>query len=410
MSNSDMMMVNPGEIIIDMPVDEQNVLQKMESMKANGIIQPITLWLHGMRVIDGFHRVVAAQRLGWTEIPCYVIDCSEDAFWDARIQSARQHHQIADDRLTAWIFESWKLTKWHVSFATGYSRSLLSAPTQSAEMIQMAEQLWNIFRKETDGRTGIPTTRKSRKYQELISWLDEKAKMWGATTCDVAARILDKLGIISVDNEYGIRFIDSLAKKYDLTFAQRQKVVTESNGGEIVRSDTQRGLNKFEVEAWVKQEIDTNKINPLGLLPFVEERSKRKQDYYAQRDARMLERDQTPEGKAVAHKRNVEKVKAVAADAISLVKSVSDVLLDTTEFSDPIIEVISTLTAFHGQKFKSRETRMSDRLATRNAELSEKVKILSDEVASLKRALNAKQVVTPKLKNVMVEHSQEGRR
>ena len=87
MSESNIMMVNPNEIVIDMPVDEQNVTQKMESMKERGIIQPVTLWLQGMRVIDGFHRSVAAQRLGWTEIPCYVVDCSEDAFWDARIQS-----------------------------------------------------------------------------------------------------------------------------------------------------------------------------------------------------------------------------------------------------------------------------------------------------------------------------------
>lgn len=406
MTSSDMMMVNPNEIVIDMPVDEQNVLQKMESMKANGIIQPITLWLYGMRVIDGFHRVMAAQRLGWAEIPCYVIDCSEDAFWDARIQSARQHHKIADDRLTAWIFESWKLTKWHVSFATGYANSLLSAPTQSTEMIQMAEQLWNIFRKETGGRTSIPTTRKGRKNQELIAWLDEKAKMWGATTCDVAARILDKLGIISVDNEYGIRFIDSLAKKYDLTFAQRQKVVTESNGGDIGRLPTQVGIDKYDVEKWVRQEIDTNKINPLGLLPFIEKKNMQKQEHYAQQNARLVEYSQTPEGRARTYKINVEKVKAIAADAISLVKSVSDVISDTKDFSDPIIEVISTLTAFHGEKFKSRETRISDRLAARNAELSEKVKNLSDEVASLKRALAAKQVATPKLQHVMVEHSQ----
>ena len=113
MSESNIMMVNPNEIVIDMPVDEQNVTQKMESMKERGIIQPVTLWLQGMRVIDGFHRTVAAQRLGWDEIPCYVVDCSEDAFWDARIQSARQHHRIENERLNAWMMESWKTTEWY---------------------------------------------------------------------------------------------------------------------------------------------------------------------------------------------------------------------------------------------------------------------------------------------------------
>jgi len=106
------MMLDPNELVIDLPVDEANVKVKMESLQTNGIIQPVTVWFQDMRIIDGFHRTVAAQRLGWAEIPCYVIDCSESAFWDARIQSARQHHKIEGERLQVWIRECWRASDW----------------------------------------------------------------------------------------------------------------------------------------------------------------------------------------------------------------------------------------------------------------------------------------------------------
>lgn len=110
--NAESMMVDPNELVIDMPVDEANVKVKMESLAANGVIQQVTVWLQDMRIIDGFHRTEAARRLGWTAIPCRVVDCSEAAFWDARIQSARQHHTIERQRLEAWIVSCWDSTEW----------------------------------------------------------------------------------------------------------------------------------------------------------------------------------------------------------------------------------------------------------------------------------------------------------
>jgi ParB-like chromosome segregation protein Spo0J len=110
--NSTHMMINPNELVIDMPVDEGNVKLEMESLQSSGMVQPVTVWLQDLRIIDGFHRTEAAKRLGWSEISCNVIDCTEDAFWDARIQSAKQHHAIEAQRLEAWMLESWKATEW----------------------------------------------------------------------------------------------------------------------------------------------------------------------------------------------------------------------------------------------------------------------------------------------------------
>jgi carboxyl-terminal processing protease len=74
------------DIVIDMPLDEANVKTKVESMRNNGMIQDVTVWLQDMRIIDGFHRTEAARRLALPAIRCKVVDCSEAAFWDARIK------------------------------------------------------------------------------------------------------------------------------------------------------------------------------------------------------------------------------------------------------------------------------------------------------------------------------------
>lgn len=111
--NTQYMKVNPNELVIDLPVDETNVQKKMDSMRLDGVVgQPIAIWLNGSRIIDGFHRTVAAQRLGWAEIDCVVTDCDEERFWDLRIQSAKQHASVEQERLEAWIWECWNASQW----------------------------------------------------------------------------------------------------------------------------------------------------------------------------------------------------------------------------------------------------------------------------------------------------------
>lgn len=161
------MMVNPQDIDIDMPCSAANVKQKKASIQQVGIVQPIVLWLQGLRVIDGFHRTKAAQELGLTEVPAIVVDCNEEAFWDARIQSAKQHADISTDRMIEWIFQSWKAS----TYATGDDR-------EAFYRFVWDEKLNELFMKS-----------------EAKAWFVEKERQWGVD--DAAEKILQKAGAIS---------------------------------------------------------------------------------------------------------------------------------------------------------------------------------------------------------------------
>lgn len=164
------MFVNPRDIVIDMPVSQANVQAKVESIRQVGVIQPVTLWLQDLRVIDGFHRTAAARELGLPTIPAIVVDCSEEAFWDARIQSAKQHHDIANDRLAEWIYQSWR----HSEFA------------ESKEVEDFFRFIWNN-RLEDWRALDTPAA----------EWFAAKVKYWGTMDWrDVARHILRISGVL----------------------------------------------------------------------------------------------------------------------------------------------------------------------------------------------------------------------
>lgn len=156
--------VNVNDLVIDMPLDEANVTQKMESLKAGGLVQPVTVWLQDFRIIDGFHRTEAAKRLGWTEIDCVVKDCDEGTFWDARIQSARQHHKVTDERMVAWVHECWRQTEWYAE-ADG-NENLTK---------QISQALWNIAKEKYKYSNFLAL---AAIEHPVIEWVSEKARVW----------------------------------------------------------------------------------------------------------------------------------------------------------------------------------------------------------------------------------------
>jgi len=428
MSESNIMMVNPNEIVIDMPVDEQNVLQKMESMKERGVIQPVTLWLQGMRVIDGFHRSVAAQRLGWNEIPCYVVDCNEDAFWDARIQSARQHHRIEDERLSAWVTESWRSTEWYKPELI--DPSLLGMYHQSPEYLSLVETLWIVYRKHRlqnssfcfDGLSHDAYLERMKRYlaspdgtdpryEGITDWLNAKARRWGIHPAKISDIILES----SPMHIPGIDFIvdkektsmtaapDRLAAEKDLSLAERQKIAKY-----LTAPNQQRKHYDYqEIKDWAEAEvINGEKEDP---TPFADSlRLKRDSQLRDQalRQENELQFLQTPQGQAEAHKRKVQTVKEAMSRVAWTAESVDHLIADSPDFSLPVAEAIATLTAFHNEHFKRKDTKIKDLVTARNAQLRREIKALTEKVESLERALNTKQAVTPRLKNVMVEHAQ----
>ena len=70
--------IDVTKLEIDLPISELEVQQKVESMRTNGLIQPITVWLGSeangwtMRVIDGFHRLEAARRMGKSQLTFFM--------------------------------------------------------------------------------------------------------------------------------------------------------------------------------------------------------------------------------------------------------------------------------------------------------------------------------------------------
>lgn len=192
--------VNVNDLVIDMPLDEANVTQKMESLKAGGLVQPVTVWLQDFRIIDGFHRTEAAKRLGWTEIDCVVKDCDEGTFWDARIQSARQHHRITNDRFLAWMLEAWQTTEWK---EFGFDETIKT-------------ELWNVQKEE-----------KLRNPQSALhEWLILKSKMWDI---DIF-KLYDMLMWKNKPNLSGLHKaeLESAAAKANLNHLQRDVFVNNT--------------------------------------------------------------------------------------------------------------------------------------------------------------------------------------
>ena len=191
-----------GDLEIDLPISELNAQQKVTSIKANGLIQPITVWLGGdkPRIIDGFHRLEAYRRIGRTEIPAITQDCTEEAFWDARIQSAKQHHEIERDRLLSWIAECWAASRLCKDNGNGWEAALHN----------LADTLW-------DTPSVIPFRIFGALPEELKLWIGSHAKQWGCTQDELIRGVLERFRRSRVRGWE----IDAIAKKHDLSFDNR---------------------------------------------------------------------------------------------------------------------------------------------------------------------------------------------
>lgn len=58
------------------PLNDQKVAELMQSIRANGLLNPITLDQHG-NLIAGLHRLTACKLLGFTEIACHIVTCDD---------------------------------------------------------------------------------------------------------------------------------------------------------------------------------------------------------------------------------------------------------------------------------------------------------------------------------------------
>lgn len=201
------------DLEIDLPVSEINVQQKVESLKGNGLIQPVAVWLGPSgkkskksrpRIIDGFHRIEAARRLGWTEVNCNQIDCTEEAFWDARIQSAKQHADVERPRLMAWIRECWDASPW-----SGH---------------RIEECIWELLKHPPNKESPMDCLLRGEDLK-LYEWLASHATSWSMSTPDLQEAILGDFGLPLRWKQQEV--IQKVAREHDLNIDQTQKLQNE---------------------------------------------------------------------------------------------------------------------------------------------------------------------------------------
>lgn len=232
---------------IDLPISERNVQEKITSIKATGLIQPIAVWLgseaNGFkpRIIDGFHRVEAAKRLGWTEIMCNHIDCNEEGFWEARIDSAKMHHEIEQDRIVAWMCECWRASKW----GNDDSNPLYSMPKTLWESGMMRSRPY-----------GEELTLEQR---EILDWIKTHATRWGTDATKLYHQIIMAGGVVVSHNAQ--RIARDVAKQIGMDFESTRLLVSEID---TLQLEYYRDIQKEDIEECIKDYA--NKDKRLGAL------------------------------------------------------------------------------------------------------------------------------------------------
>lgn len=241
--------VNVNDLVIDMPLDEANVARMAKIMDSDGQTIPIIIWLNDFRIIDGFHRVAAAKRLGWDEIFCNVEDCTEEDFWDRRVVFSRPHHTLTDERLSIWISECWNATDW----------------CQEGILTEVKEAVWDIHKRiihpAIDGHS-LPLISKLPPLQaEIYAWLRAKVERWNVSVYKLYEVLFREDSIKQTSIE-----LDLIAAKNDLNANKRvflgqqmqgKKIVDERGSGRIL-------VNKNDVEQYASFLSGTQDMPPFG--------------------------------------------------------------------------------------------------------------------------------------------------
>ncbi len=394
----ELMKVNPNDLVIDLPVDDAHVAELMESIKLTGLQEEPHIWLNGMRIINGFHRVVACQRLGMTEIDCIVNDCNEEAFWDSRIIAAKPHKSISNERLAVWILDSWKASQWHKTIDLEKIEEmrdrLVFVPvlTNDPVRLALAESLW------------------SSDNSDLAAWFEEKAKKWGINVLG----ILDAIGfsflrrycdkntregeiVSSVNNLIDLTAIEASAVAYQARLVDREFHNPEDSNEVIAqwvlnaRQGGKESLHDYSQRVLAKKQAEERRR-------AAEEREKE--------DRRYQEWKKTPAGMAELHKENLllldRKIDAVF-DSLER--------LEISEFPESLRRLTSLISAIENKMEEAfpdhvKKTKVNPFIAE-NIELRRQLQEQQRKIESLERALSSKQASTKGLPQAAALSSSE---
>ena len=397
--NTQYMKVNPNELVIDLPVDEAKVGELMESIKAYGLLQSPNVWLSGLRIIDGFHRVVACQRLGLSEIDCIVTDCNEEAFWDARIIAAKPHSSISGERLAIWMLEAWKASKWYKPVdekkVSAERERLVFTPimTDDLDRIALAEAIWGVDE------------------DEALSWFEEKARKWGT----------------KIDNVLSVLGFGFLERYMDPVFTAEGKIL-EAVDDAVTLSALEASALAFQsvhlkknwdsiddskriATEWILSSREGKKetLHDLADRRKAEERAehrKRNEEARDKENRRYLEYAKTPAGKAEAREQQL----AIADGQISSIFVYLENLniAGLPEALRRLTSLISVIENKMEEAFPEhiKKTRVNPIIAE-NIELRKQVEAQGRKIESLERALKSKKAVSARLSDVVASSGHE---
>ncbi len=258
------------EIVVDMPVSETLVRSKMHMLQKDGLIQPLAIWQHGMLVIDGFHRLEAAKRLGWQTVRCSIIDVSEEQFWASRIDSAKQHHEVEKPRLLAWIRQCWQ--------ASEYAKSSDIAET----LLRLRKKVgsdWEFSAGSQRGKLHL-----SDDDQAVLTWFDDHAARWSMSALDILETVVAELSGRKTANWKASGEINELATRRDLPLVQvvaLHKAVGDGSVGDNKKDIPVKALERF-VDAGLPE------VKPLRM--FAAEVQREEEDKESQERQAELER------------------------------------------------------------------------------------------------------------------------
>lgn len=399
--NSQYMKVNPNELVIDLPVDEAKVTELMESIKVYGLLQPIVIWLMGMRIIDGFHRAVACQRLGLTEVDCIVVDCDEEAFWDARIIAAKPHAKVSNDRLAAWIFESWKQSEFYEaidakSIQDEYARFgvkfIDNMSTDDLVKFDVSRKLWDQNYTVFDSfdhifHSGSPA--------DVREWFLDKASKWGINHFELKEILLTVWGHKdAVKTWTGKQLLDR-----GFSLAETEAVIKFENV-----SNLKGGLreNLPDWAEYVKLSGDKSK----SIEAFTYESNSKENERRKQKEEQERQYYQTPAGQEELRKRRYAYIEQTLD---SIFNSLS--VLNIGEFPESLRRLTSLISAIENKMEEAfpehvKPTKVNP-IIVENIELRRQLQEQQRKIESLERALNSKQSVTKGLSQAAALSSAE---
>ena len=385
--------VNVNDLVIDMPLDEANVAQKMESLKAGGLVQPVTVWLQDFRIIDGFHRTEAAKRLGWTEIDCVVKDCDEETFWDARIQSARQHHSVEEKRLLAWVFECWKQTEWYIE-ADG-NENLIR---------QIAQVLWNVAKEEGKWDEFYLSGIK----HPVIEWVVSKSKAWKYPEWELCKTLLNGT---NRGERWTLDLANRIAADLKMDGETRLDFIGKVQFQKLHDTRWRGGITDEDLEEYAQHFIGVPETQRKSISEFVNERIKHEEDerlnqlIEVQRQnvdetRRYLQWGKSEEGKRAKR----QQVKSDFSVKVSALRAhVADSRADFAQLDDGY-EMLISLSAWAATKaaelFPEREQPTEVQL---RRELADAYR----QIQSLQKALDSRKDYRPRLPEVLAYSSTE---